>query len=97
MTQKEKTKFRSTSTWKKWRIHIKKLFNNKDAITHQPLHKGFNIHHLDEPHYNDLKDEKFIPLNKQTHDVIHWLARYDNYEEIADLLVHYVKIMKTNK
>ena len=63
MTQKEKTKFRASSKWKKFRVFMKKLFEGKDAITGKPLYKGWNLHHLDEKNYSDLKPEKFIPLN----------------------------------
>ena len=97
MTQKEKTKFRASSKWKKFRVFMKKLFGNKDAITGKPLYKGWNLHHLDEKNYSDLKPEKFIPLNKKSHEMVHFLERYDNYEEVAANLVKYLKIMKENK
>jgi hypothetical protein len=97
MTQKEKTKFRASSKWKKFRVFMKKLFEGKDAITGKPLYKGWNLHHLDEKNYSDLKPEKFIPLNKKSHEMLHFLERYDNYEEVAANLVKYVKIMKENK
>lgn len=97
MTQKEKTKFRASSKWKKFRVFMKKLFKGKDAITGKPLYKGWNLHHLDEKNYSDLKPEKFIPLNKKSHEMVHFLERYDNYEDVAANLVKYVKIMRAYK
>lgn len=97
MTQKEKTKFRTTAKWKRFRVYIKKKYDNKDAITGKPLYKGWNLHHLQESKYDDLSEEKFLPLNKTTHKVVHWLERYENYEDIAKQLVITVKKMKEYK
>ncbi len=77
-SQSSKTKFRSSAKWKKFRQFCKNR-DRIDYITQKPLLKGFNLHHLDldENHYQDLSDEtKFICLNKQTHEMIHWLYRY---------------------
>lgn len=69
-------------------------YNNKDAITGKKLYKGWTLHHLDlnPENYNILDENNFIPLNKKTHDVIHFLVRYDL--SILDQLKHYLEKMK---
>ena len=77
-TQKEKSKFRQSVKWKKYRNYRKKK-DKIDCITLFPLRKGWNLHHLDlnEEHYEDLSDDShFKPLNKKTHDTIHFLYNY---------------------
>lgn len=96
MTQKEKTKFRSTPKWKKFRLFMKNK-QQVDAVTKKCLYKGWNLHHLDERHYDDLNPEKFACLNRMTHDVVHWLERYDNYEEICQNLITLIRKMKEYK
>ena len=52
--QKLKRKFRQSKEWKSFRNLMKKMSDNKDAITLKPLRKGFQVHHqdLDETKYN---------------------------------------------
>ena len=84
----EKNKFRTTSIWKNFRnmfyiIGEKILKNGKkkeiigvDYISHKPLSKRFNLHHLllDPAKYTELNENNFIPLNPQMHDdVVHYL------------------------
>ena len=87
MTQKEKTKFRSSSKWKSFRQELKKE-QKVDFITRRPLLKGFAVHHLDmrDQYYTDLtKKEKFICLNKKMHkDIVHELYRY--YQKDPEIL-----------
>lgn len=68
-----KAKFRTTKKWKEFREDMKKLYNNRDAITGEKLHKGWQLHHLDlnEDNYTNLNPEKFIPLNAGTHELLH--------------------------
>ena len=76
LTQSEKKKFRMSAAWKKFRQHMKKITNGIDWITKLPLTKTWNLHHLDmrDKNYKDLSDiTKFMPLNKDTHEFIHWL------------------------
>lgn len=92
MSQKEKTKFRASSKWKKYRLSRKKE-DKVDYVTQRPLLKGFNLHHLDldEKHYCDISDNgNFECLNKQTHEFIHWLYRY--YPKDPEILDR-IKIM----
>ena len=95
-SQSSKTKFRSTSRWKKFRQYCKKR-DKVDYITQKPLLKGFNLHHLNlnETHYQDLSDEtKFVCLNKSTHEMVHWLYRYyQNDQTIIDRLEEILKQM----
>lgn len=84
---KHKADFRKTSKWKNWRKYLKSK-RKVDEITGKPLYKGFQVHHLDmrDDHYEELYEEKFACLNRKTHDVVHFLYRYDNWEDILENL-----------
>lgn len=94
-----KSKVRQTKEWRQLRIDIEDAYDGLDPITGKKLLKGFNVHHLDmrTEHYDDLNIEKFRPLNKSTHDAIHWLYRYyekdptilDRIREMLDLMLQY--------
>ena len=73
-----KAKFRQTKEWKTFRIKIAEKQDNKDIITGKPLRKCYNCHHLDmsAENYDQLTEENFIALNKQTHETLHFLFRY---------------------
>ena len=100
-TQKKSSKFDflKSLTWKRWRYYLVDYYENRDQLTLKPLRKGFNIHHLDlrEEHYTILKEERFRPLNSDSHDCIHFLYRYykkdpfiiDRLRKILDLMVKY--------
>ena len=78
MTQKEKTKFRSQSTWKNFRKKLKEE-RRVDELTHKPLRSSWNLHHLclDDTRYTDLSDESmFACLNKTQHKMVHDAYRY---------------------
>lgn len=80
--QAEKTKFRGSSSWQKWRKVIKGYRGNRDYITQKPLRSGWNCHHmdLDENHYQDITNpEHFYAFNSKTHDFVHW--GYTYYKE----------------
>lgn len=92
-----KSKFRRSPEWKNFRKRMADLYDNKDAITGKPLRKGWNLHHLDMSieNYQDLDEDKFIPLNKATHELIHTAFRYSY---AIDKLNYYVdKMNKINK
>ena len=74
----KKSKFRQTKEWKTFRIKIAEKQDNKDIITGKPLRKCYNCHHLDmsAENYDQLIEENFIALNKQTHETLHFLFRY---------------------
>lgn len=80
---KHKANFRKTSKWKNWRKYMKSK-RKVDEVTGKPLYKGWQLHHLDmrDEHYEELYEDRFCCLNRKTHDMIHWLYRYDNYDEI---------------
>jgi hypothetical protein len=94
-----KKDFLQSLAWKRWRYTLVDYYENKDCITNKPLRKGFNVHHLDcrSEHYTILKEERFRPLNKDTHDCVHFLYRYykkdpfiiDRLREVLDLMVKY--------
>lgn len=83
MTQKDKAKIRKSKEWNQLRIDVAAKFNNRDAITGEPLRKMWNLHHMDmnESHYddftveNDIGIDRFIPLNHTTHELLHSLYR----------------------
>lgn len=73
-----KAKFRSTKAWKEFRKRIFDKQDGKDIITSKKLYRCYNVHHLDmsEANYDKLIEENFVALNKQTHEVLHFLFRY---------------------
>lgn len=79
----KKNKFRQTKEWKEWRKKIAENQNNIDIITGKKLYKGFNCHHLDmsSENYEQLIEENFIAVNKNTHEIIHNLFRYYKTDE----------------
>ena len=101
MTEEEKykRKVRSSSKWKKFRAWIKKT-RKVDEVTGKPLIKGWQLHHMDMSleHYDDLTcPENFSCLNKTSHKVVHWLFRYDNWQEILkNLYMVLIKMEQLN-
>lgn len=92
-----KAKFRRSPEWKSFRKHMAELYDNKDAITGKPLRKGWNLHHLDMSieNYQSLDEDKFIPVNKACHELIHTVFRYSY---AIDKLIYFVdKMNKLNK
>ena len=81
---KEKAKFRNTSRWKKFRKEMYKKADGKDFLTGKPLRKGWQLHHLDMSldNYKVLSPERFVCLNRTTHEMVHFLFRYKNYKDI---------------
>ena len=73
-----KAKFRQTKDWKAFRKRIFDKQDGKDIITGKKLYRGYNVHHCDmsEANYDKLIEENFVALNKQTHEVLHFLFRY---------------------
>ena len=71
-----KSKLRRSKEWKEFR---KKLISTQkiDPITKKKLTSGCNCHHLDlnSNHYSDLKEENFVVLNRQSHELIHVIFR----------------------
>ena len=94
-----KAEFLRSLVWKRWRYHLVDVYENRDCITNKPLRKRFATHHLDmrEENYTVLKEERFRPLNSDTHDCIHFLYRYykkdpfiiDRLRNILDLMVKF--------
>jgi len=94
-----KAEFLKSLKWKRWRYIILDFYGNKDMLTLKPLRKLWNCHHLDmrEEHYTILKEERFRPLNTNSHDCIHFLYPYykkdpfiiDRLRQILDLMVEF--------
>lgn len=79
LNQKEKSKFRKTAAWKKFRAFMKKKAEGRDELTGSKLYPGWQLHHLDmsPENYQDLNPENFVCLNKKSHEFIHFLFRYE--------------------
>lgn len=76
MTKTKKANFRMSAAWKTFRAKMKKKASCFDYITKQPLAKNWNLHHLDlrSCNYKNIADpDRFLPLNENTHEFIHWL------------------------
>ena len=77
----QKAEFRKSEEWRAFRKVVAEAFNNKDFITGKKLTKGFNVHHLRTEQelegYCDLsKVDEFMPLNRYTHKLLHYLFTY---------------------
>ena len=78
MNKDERSKFRKSEAWKKLRAKCR-LHTSVDFITKKPLEQGWNLHHLDlnVQRYDQIDSlEKFMPLNKKTHEIIHELFKW---------------------
>ncbi|MCQ2587921.1 MAG: hypothetical protein MJ174_07385 [Treponema sp.] len=75
---RDKALFRRTALWARFKIKMSGLQMGLDKITQKPLHKGWNLHHLDLKfeNYKKLDPEHFACLNLTTHEFIHWLFPY---------------------
>lgn len=76
--QYKKAMVRKTPAWKQLRVDINDKYDGKDALTLKKLLLGWNVHHLDSnvDRYDDLTIEKFRPLNKSSHELVHTIYRY---------------------
>ena len=73
-----KDQVRKSLEWKRLRYTCVDEYENKDCVTNRPLLPGFNVHHLDgrAENYGRLDVERFRPLNRNTHQAVHWLFTY---------------------
>ena len=93
--QTTKAKFRSSKAWKDFRrkmLQIQKI----DPVTLHRLNKA-HLHHLDlrAENYKNLDESRFVLLNQQTHDCIHFLFRY--YEKDPMILRRVENILEMMK
>lgn len=81
--QKEKAKFRDSAVWKNFRQQLKKD-RKVDFVTGKPLYAGFQCHHADlnPEHYKNLIPDNYFLLSRTSHEVVHWLHRYKNWEDL---------------
>lgn len=77
MDAKSRSEFRKSAKWKKFRAKCR-LHTSKDYITKKPLERDWNLHHLDlnTKRYDNLDMNRFMPLNKKTHEVIHEIYKW---------------------
>lgn len=78
MNYKQRSEFRKTDKWHKWKAKCR-LHTSKDFITKDPLCRNWNLHHLDLniQRYDHIDDmNRFMPLNPKTHEVIHEIFKW---------------------
>ena len=83
-TQKAKKRLRQTKAWKQLRHYKNVEQKGTDPITLGKLSKTCNLHHLDldEENYSKIDNkDNFILLNKVTHDMIHWIYKYQSKDK----------------
>ena len=101
-TQKAKKRLRQTKAWKQLRHDKNVEQKGIDPITLGKLSKTCNLHHLDldEENYSKIDNkDNFILLNKVTHDMIHWLYKYQSKDkQFIDRLMEVVnRMVELNK
>ena len=95
--KKENRSFLLSKIWKNFRKRVYDLFKGKDPLTLSKLYKGYSTHHLDQrkENYYNLDEKRFLPLNKQSHEVVHFLFRYYiKDKKIIDRLVEILDKME---
>lgn len=95
LNQKDKHKIRSTKEWQRLKDRLRDE-HKVDFLSHKPLEENFNCHHIDlnPKNYADLSFEKFLPLNRNSHEVVHWI--FDRYREdpnVLDRLKEVIELM----
>ena len=106
MNRDERAKFRKSEAWKKLRAKCR-LHTSVDFITKKPLEKTWNLHHLDlnVQRYDQIDSlERFMPLNKKTHETIHELFKWyskdhkvlDRIKSTLDKMEEYTNERKTS-
>lgn len=100
---KSKSEVRNSKEWKELRNAIKKV-QKFDPITEKPIRKGANLHHLclDAEQYDNLEPERFVLMNKNSHDLLHGVYGNGrirkNWRKIVLNLIKLCKLMdKYNK
>ena len=92
--QKIKRNLRNTKAWKKLRHDKNVEQGGIDPITCGKLTKTANLHHMDLffENYTKIEDhDKFVLLNKLTHDFVHWIYKY--YVKDKSVIERIVKIL----
>lgn len=87
---KSNKSFLQSKIWKTFRKRIYDLFKGIDPLTQGKLRKGYNTHHLDQrkDNYYNLDECRFLPLNKKSHECVHFLyGYYIKDKKIIDRLV----------
>lgn len=99
MNYKERSQFRKTDAWHKWKAKCR-LHCTRDFITKETLQSDWNLHHLDldVSRYDNITDMKrFMPLNKKTHETVHTLYKWykkdhkvlDRIKQVLDMMEEY--------
>lgn len=97
MDKKARAKFRRSKKWKEFRRQMKSVEGNRDMITGLPLRRDWNLHHLDlrVGNYDNLVPNRFIPLNRDTHEFVHWLYKiWKNDRQVLSRLEFYFCLME---
>lgn len=102
INQQDKAKIRHTPEWNELRETVSDNFNRLDPISLKPLRKGWTLHHMsqDANNYADFTETdadgnyRFLPLNKQQHELLHVLYRYASKDtEYIERLLKYLRMM----
>ena len=91
---KIKRNLRNTKAWKQLRHDKNVEQGGIDPITGGKLTKTANLHRMDLyfENYTKIEDhDKFVLLNKLTHDFVHWIYKY--YVKDKDVIERIVKIL----
>lgn len=83
MDSKEKTKYRRTHQWKNWRSFLIKKRENRCDICGMKHKTGLQVHHCDEAHYTDLREQKFAVLCKRCHQLVEQLISRKELDIVA--------------
>lgn len=87
MNRQQRNQFRKSKAWKQLKYEVR-MKSSKDYITKEPLVRDWNLHHLDlnVSRYDNISDtNKFMPLNPDTHKLIHELYKlYKKHPGIID-------------
>lgn len=96
MNRQQRSNFRKSSAWKQFKYKCR-MKCSKDFITKEPLVRDWNLHHLDlnVSRYDQLDMDKFLPLNPDTHKLIHELYKlYRKYPGIIDRIKEVLEKME---
>ncbi len=72
--QAEHQRIRQSAEWKSFRNAMGDT-DKVDALTGKPLHRGWNLHHLCllDSEYGNFESDRFVCLNRKSHDCVHFL------------------------
>lgn len=89
-----KQKVRRSKEWAELRQIVFDRQEGKDYLTRKPLLKGWNVHHIyfkgySDDYYDDLNPDRFVGMNKGTHNIYHEVERLHlkEYQDFINKIV----------